>query len=75
LTLTVIAVLTAGVNLGSHSVNAVIALAIASTKGTPGLVFLAVLLTLCFVDMGTRDDPCPANLRPPAGGAALVRPQ
>jgi len=96
LTLTVITVLAAGVNFGSHSVNAVIALAIASTKGTlvalyfmhlrhdkplygiifvTGLVFLAVFLTLCFVDIGTRDDPRPANLRPPAGGAVLVRPK
>ena len=96
LTLTVITVLAAGVNFGSHSVNAVIALAIASTKGTlvalyfmhlrhdkplygiifvTGLVCLTVFLTLCFVDIGTRDDPRPANLRPPAGGAALVRPK
>jgi cytochrome c oxidase subunit IV len=94
LALTVITVLAAGINFGSPSVNVVIALAIASTKGTlvalyfmhlrqdkplygiifvTGLVFLAVLLTLCFVDIGTRDDPRPANLRPPAGGAAPVR--
>ncbi len=94
LTLTVITVLAAGINFGSHSVNVVIALAIASTKGTlvalyfmhlrhdkplygiifvTGLVFLAVFLMLCFVDADTRDDPRPANLRPPAGGAAPAR--
>ncbi len=96
LTLTVITVLAAGINFGSHSVNVVIALAIASTKGTlvalyfmhlrhdkplygiifvTGLVFLALLLMLCFVDADTRDDPRPANLRPPAGGSAPVRPK
>jgi cytochrome c oxidase subunit IV len=96
LALTVITVLAAGVNFGSHSVNVVIALAIATTKGTlvalyfmhlrhdkplygiifvTGLVFLGVLLLLCFVDIGTRDDPRPANLRPPAGASAPARPK
>ncbi len=94
LTLTVITVLAAGVNFGTHSVNVVVALSIASIKGTlvalyfmhlrhdkplyaiifaTGLLFLAVLLMLCFVDIDTRDDPRPANLRPPAGGAAPAR--
>jgi len=94
LVLTVITVLAAGINFGTHSVNVVVALSIASIKGTlvalyfmhlrhdkplyaiifaTGLFFLAVLLMLCFVDVDSRDDPRPANLRPPAGGAAPAR--
>ncbi len=91
LVLTAVTVAAAGIHFGSPTVNAVIALLIASVKGSlvalffmhlrydkpvnavifcSGLLFLALFLIFCYIDVGSREVTVPANLKVPAPAAS-----
>jgi cytochrome c oxidase subunit 4 len=84
LALTAVTVAAAGVHFGSPAVNAVIALLIASLKGSlvalyfmhlrydkplnavifcTGLVFLALFLIFCYIDVESREVSIPSTLK------------
>ncbi len=94
LVLTAITVAAAGINFGSPAVNAVIALLIASVKGSlvalyfmhlrydkplnavifcAGLLFLALFLIFCYIDVGSREVTIPSNLKVAAPAAAPAK--
>lgn len=94
LVLTAITVAAAGIHFGSPAINAVIALLIASLKGSLvalffmhlrydkpinaiifccGLLFLALFLIFCYIDIDSREVTIPANLKVPAPAAAPAK--